>query len=472
MVSGSSWLNDLGYAWLVVRAILFSLVGILLLVGFIVFRRWYRGRYFDRLSRRTLALRAQWPEILSGATSGTAWRLNSFDCRIVEDILLDSIQVCDEEQLPTFLICLRNSGLLDLRVRQARSAEGWEQRSALLALGRTRAPEAVPALVEALGSPSEETIVAAVRGLSRISSPQAAMPLLELFVSEQLNVPEHILKNALLNCCRRNPALLVPYLNSAQGRTRELIARVLGELANPSLGEDLLTLAADPLPEVRASAARALARVPPEISFPVLSILALDTEWFVRLRAVIALSTIEHHRKAYVLLRALCDLNRHVRQRAAWALARVHQGKEEILEKVVATRDNYALQAFLSELERDDSLDEALDGLGKVVNQAAGAADVEGVAAAVRKHFAGRGTVAAAMNDDLVEEESVMPDDFVLQYDLPGLERRGSLDSALDGRGNIVDRVPGATAVEDAAEVVTKYFIGLDKAGEGNRRQQ
>src|SRR5258708_36064348 len=155
MASGSSWLPELSLAWLIARAILFSLAGIFLLVGFIVFRRWHRGRYFIRLNRRTVALREQWPEILSGKTSSSAWRLDAFDCKIVEDILLDSIEVCDQEQLPTLLACLRNSGLLDVRIREARSTEGWHKRSVLLALGRTRTPEAAPALVEALETSPE-----------------------------------------------------------------------------------------------------------------------------------------------------------------------------------------------------------------------------------------------------------------------------------------------------------------------------
>jgi len=398
MGSDSSWLRDLGLAWLVARAILFSLLGILLLVAFIVFRRWYRGRYFSRLSQRTVILREQWPDILSGKIPGSAWRLKPLDCQIVEGILLDNIEISEKNQLPPFLACLRNSGLLDLRIREARTSEGWQRRSVLLALGRTRAPEAVPALVEALESSSEETRVAAVRGLGRISLPQAALPLLDLFATDELNVPEHTLKNALLNCCREAPEVLLPYLDRTSGSTRELIARVLGELANSGLGEELLILAADPLPEVRASAARALAKVQPEVSFPVLSTLAVDVEWFVRLRAVIALSSLEHTGKVYVLLRALCDLNRHVRQRAAWTLARMHQGKEDILEKVVATEDNYALQAFLSELERVGSLDAALDGLGNILDRAPGAADVENVAAVVREHFAvpGKNVAVAA----------------------------------------------------------------------------
>jgi HEAT repeat protein len=128
----------------------------------------------------------------------------------------------------------------------------------------------------------------------------------------------------------------------------------------------------------------------------VLSTLAVDKEWFVRLRAVIALSSLDHPSRIHVLLRALCDSNRHVRQRAAWTLARMHQGKEEILERIVATQDDYALQAFLSELERCDSLDAALDGLGNIAARVSGAADVEAVAAVVREHFAAPAKAAAA----------------------------------------------------------------------------
>jgi len=74
----------------------------------------------------------------------------------------------------------------------------------------------------------------------------------------------------------------------------------------------------------------------------------------------------------------------------------MHQGKEEILEKVVATQDDYALQAFLSELERCGSLEAALDGLGSVVDRLSGSTGVENVAARVREHFAAPGKVAAA----------------------------------------------------------------------------
>jgi hypothetical protein len=74
----------------------------------------------------------------------------------------------------------------------------------------------------------------------------------------------------------------------------------------------------------------------------------------------------------------------------------MQHGKEDILQKVVATQDNYALQAFLSELERCGSLDTALEGLGNLIERTSGAAGVEDVAAVIREHFATPGKVAAS----------------------------------------------------------------------------
>jgi|SRR5579864_2643403 len=394
MAFASNWIADLERAGIVVEAILFSLFGIVLLIAFIAFRRWYRGRYFRRLGQRTSALREQWDDIISGRIPASAWRRNPLDCEIVEAMLLDTIEIASDEQLPDLIVCLRRSGLLDMRIREARSHEGWKKRTALVALGRTRAPEAIPALAEALDSTSKETRVAAVRGLGRLSLPAAAVPLLDRFLDQDLKLPEHTLKNALVNCCRSSPQMLIPYLDRSTGPARELVARILGELATPNLGEELLLLAADPLPEVRASAARALTHANPKIAFPVLSTLATDSEWFVRLRAVIAIGSIEHPEMTRVLLRALCDSNRHVRQRAAWTLARM-QLRVEVLEEIVATNDDYALQAFLSELGRTGSLDRVFNLLETSVHQDSPHTDLEKIAQMVRERFQSVKTAAA-----------------------------------------------------------------------------
>ena len=349
-----------GTAGFVLRAILGSLLGIFVLVGFIVLRRWYRARYFRTRNERTVALRSQWNDIVSGKIPPEDWRFHRLDCEIVESVLLDSIEMSAPDGLPPLLDCLRMSGLLDMLIYEARTQRSWKQRTALLALGRTRAREAIPALAAALDSRQAETRIAAIRGLGRTAIMEAAIPILDRIVDGKLDAPERSVKNSLANCCRSHPEILVRYLEQTQGPARQLLARVLAELASPELGEELLVLAADTLPEVRASAARALGNTNTSYTLPALHSLATDPEWFVRLRAVVALSQIENVGKIRILLRSLCDANRHVRQRAAWALARMEPQLEQILEDVVATHDDYALQTFISELERSGAIEKVI----------------------------------------------------------------------------------------------------------------
>jgi HEAT repeat protein len=390
-------IEKLGPAGLVLEAILASLLGILLLVGFIVLRRWYRARYFHKRNQRNVELRFQWDDILSGKIPAEDWCFNPLDCDIVESILLDSIEMSPADKLPLLLDCLRISGLLDMRIYEARTSRGLKQRTALLALGRTRAMEAIPALAAGLDSHLRETRIAAVRGLGRTARMEAAIPILDRIVTGHFDAPERSLKNALVNCCRSYPDVLVNYLERTHGPVRELLARVLGELASPHLGEELLVLASDVLPEVRASAARALGNTNTSYTLPALDILAADPEWFVRLRAVVALGQIENIDKISILLRSLCDANRHVRQRAAWALARMGPQLDQILEDVVATKDDYALQAFVSELERSGAIEKIVSGFVGSGHYSAKTALMEVVAEARKRvELTGKAALAAA----------------------------------------------------------------------------
>jgi HEAT repeat protein len=340
-------------------------------------------------------LRSQWDDILSGTIPAEVWRLNPLDCDIVESILLDSIEMSPADKLPPLLDCLRVSGLLDMRIYEARTSSGLKQRTALLALGRTRAMEAIPALAAGLDSHLRETRIAAVRGLGRTARMEAAIPILDRIVTGHFDAPERSLKNALVNCCRSYPDVLVNYLERTHGPVRELLARVLGELASPQLGEELLVLASDALPEVRASAARALGNTNGSYTLPALDSLATDPEWFVRLRAVVALGQIANVDKISILLRSLCDANRHVRQRAAWALARMGPQLDQILEAVIATKDDYALQSFVSELERSGAIEKIASGFARSGHYSAGTHSMEVVAEA-RKRLELTGKAAAA----------------------------------------------------------------------------
>jgi len=396
MGSTFSAVEKLGAAGMVVKAILGSMLGIFLLIGFIILRRWYRSRYFRRRSERTFALRSQWDDIVSGKIPLTTWRLDPLDCEIVESVLLDGIETATPDQLPGLLDCLRKSGLVDLRICEARMERGWKQRTALLALGRTRAVEAIPALAAALESTSPQTRIAAVRGLGRTARVEAAIPILDSMATGNLLAPPHTLKNALVNCCRGYPAVLLNYLEQSHGPVRELLARVVGELASADLGEELLVLASDLLPEVRASAARALGGTNTSYTLPALHSLAHDAEWFVRLRAVVALGHIENLGKIKILMQSLCDSNRYVRQRAAWALAQMEPHLEQILEDVVATKDDYALQTFISELERSGVIEKVITAFGDASGYESPQAALLEIVKAARKQVEMTGKAAAA----------------------------------------------------------------------------
>jgi len=170
-------------AHLVMKGIAASVLTISGLITFIVLRRWYRHRYFEKLEHHTSAIRRNWEGIVNGTIPPESWRLKSLDSEIVESILLDNLESVSSEELPKFLACARRTGLLDVRIYQARHNKGWNRRAALVALGRIRAPETVPALAEALDDPDPETRVAAIRGLGRTALPEAAVPIIEGLLS-------------------------------------------------------------------------------------------------------------------------------------------------------------------------------------------------------------------------------------------------------------------------------------------------
>jgi HEAT repeat protein len=166
-----------------------------------------------------------------------------------------------------------------------------------------------------------------------------------------LCVPALPLQNALIQCCAERPQLLIPYVQNAAGPLREVLGRVLGEVATPSLSLDLLEFVGDDLDELRAAAARAMAHAERGLAFDVLSELAGDPIWFVRLRAIISLGELCEPRAIPDLIRGLTDSNRLVRLRAAEALIKLKTEMTPIFQQVIATQDRYGLQAYLTALE-------------------------------------------------------------------------------------------------------------------------
>jgi HEAT repeat protein len=357
MASGFEILHRLEPSAFVFKAIIGAIAADVLLLAFILVRRSYRMHYFRKRDARVFKLRQQWDALISGEIPYETWRTKSFDRRIIEDMALDAFEAAAADQSARLLRFLRTSGLIEKRIFEARKLKGWRRRSALVALGRTRAPEGIPALSEALRDHDPEARNAALRGLGRLGSPEAAEEILHWLAESGLNVPILPLQNALINCSRERPQILLPYLRLAGPQLREVLARVLGEVASPSLGAELIGLADDELPELRAAAARALSSAQPGHAIEVLAELSRDDVWFVRLRAVVSMGKLYDKVAIPHLIDALTDSNRLVRMRAAEGLVDLKSDMVSIFAQVVKARDRYGLHAFLAALENADLRD-------------------------------------------------------------------------------------------------------------------
>ena len=195
--------------------------------------------------------------------------------------------------------------------------------------------------------------------------PRAGEVILQWISGQPAQCPPQTLQNALLNCYRAHASLLLGRALKSDDAIRPILARVLAEIAGARMSGDILALAADPLAEVRASAARVLALVRPHYALHALARLAGDDEWFVRLRAVVAIGDLGERRGVPLLILALCDSNRFVRLRAATSLIRFRGEEERILQLAMQTGDHYALQVLVSEMERSGRIPELVNTLGR-----------------------------------------------------------------------------------------------------------
>jgi HEAT repeat protein len=344
-------IQRLGPAGVVLKAIVVALIGDGLLLGFILMRRTYRKAYFAKRDARVVQFQKLWSDILSGTVPYAAWRNKPFDRRIIESLALDVLEASPPPEAARTLKFLRESGLIQKRIFEAEKLRGWRRRRALVALGRTRAPEGVPALSDALRDGSLETRLAALRGLGRTCVPKAAEEILRWVGEVGLTVPALPLENALINCSRECPRLLLSYMAGASKPVREILARVLGETATAALDTDIIEMAGDPSAELRASAARALAHAKPRIAIPILAKMVEDPSWVVRLRAAVALGQTGTQLAVPALLQALTDSHRLVRLRAAQAIVELDGDPVGTFQRVVEMQDPYAQDALITAAE-------------------------------------------------------------------------------------------------------------------------
>ena len=338
-------------------------IGIALLLAFILLRRLIRRRYFRRRDQRVQWIRSNWERVVALEIPPETWRFRPIDRQIIEGIALDRMEVGDAGERRLLQEFLRTSGLFDSRVREVRVHRGWRRRRSILMLGRMRLPEGIPALREALQDSKEGIVVDAIRALGLVGTPKAGEAILERLAAGPAPCPPQALHISLVSCYEECPTLPLNRVTEAGDALRPVLARVLAEVVKSTTPVDVLALAADTLAEVRASAARILAIVRPPYAVSALAQLANDEEWFVRLRAMVAMGRLLDPSGIPVLIGGLCDSHRLVRLRAAAALARFEGEEERILRLTMRTRDQYALQALVSEMQLSGRITDLVNGL-------------------------------------------------------------------------------------------------------------
>jgi len=349
-----------GFFWTVAAV---AMLGVGMLLVFLMGRRVIHSFRIRRYDELAFKIHNQWREIVRGDVPIETWRKDPMQCEIVQSIVIEEIGAATDKDRAGLQDFLRASGLIGLCIEKVKEGHGWSRRRAILALGAMRVPEAIAPLSEVLGDWQLETRVAAVQALGRTGLAEAAEPIIEAFMVGALKVPLDPVTNALVRCYLDRPAAILPFLRRSQGESRELLARVASELATAEMADEMIVLAEDPRPEVRASAAKALSLAPLPLAIPALGDLARDEVWFVRLRAVIAVGEIRHPRTIPILLETVRDPNRLIRMRAACTLARFEHRRIEILQNIVDSRDRYALHALISALELGGGFEQTLKEL-------------------------------------------------------------------------------------------------------------
>jgi HEAT repeat protein len=326
-------------------------VGVIFLIVLLMARRAWRTYCEQRYDAVSFKIHGQWRSIVRGDVPANEWRNDSLKTEILQTIIIGEIGSVTDKDRAGLQRFLKESGLVSRCVERVLNESGSAKRRAMLELGSMCVSEGIEPLLETLDDWQLDTRITAVRALGMIGLPTAAESILEAYMVGGLKIPTAPIADAVMRCYKDKPEALLPYLRRSLGESREMLARVAGELATPQMADEILILAEDPEPEIRASAARALAAMPLPIAIPMLATLIRDEAWFVRLRATSALNQILHPRVIPILLEAIRDSHRLVRIRAATALAKFEHETMDILQNVVDSRDQYALHAMISALE-------------------------------------------------------------------------------------------------------------------------
>ena len=193
------------------------------------------------------------------------------------------------------------------------------------ALQRINDPRAVPALMSLLRTPGRYTAAFAARGLAASKTPQAAAALRQIVEARAAHPA--VIFQAVRGLAATGDATAIPLvIKIVVDRGADLNLRLeamttVGALATAETTDALVELLSDPLPAIRGTALKALARVDPDLFIATLAGLETDPDWTVRVAEASALGTLPPDRAMPRLTVLLADRDQRVVPAAIEALA-------------------------------------------------------------------------------------------------------------------------------------------------------
>ncbi|HUZ98341.1 MAG TPA: HEAT repeat domain-containing protein [Gaiellaceae bacterium] len=241
------------------------------------------------------------------------------------------------------------SGSVDRAMAALGDRHAWRRAAAADLLGAMGSEQAIGALRDALGDGSRDVRTAAARSLGRLRASAAVEDLVRVFVTA--DVAHGVAGEALLGLGSAALPALRALTHHGDPGLREAAVELLGLLGEPADSPLLVARLRDSAAEVRASAARALGRLAAEDAAAAVRGALDDRIPFVRAAAARALGEIGGRDAAPALLALARSDHYDAAQSAARALARVDPellaaaGREEFGQHVLEAADRAAIRS-------------------------------------------------------------------------------------------------------------------------------
>jgi HEAT repeat protein len=305
---------------LVGGVLLLAVAGVALVLALIVDRNRKRARE-QRLHEMADRLRPAAIDLVDDADAAEAPALTGTEARVFGELLTHYSRLLRGDAGERISAYFEASGAVDQMRHRLRSRRVRRRVQAAFELGDMASERSVPDLLRALGDHSVDVRAAAARSLGRLGATAAVEPLIDASVAQR--VPRSVTGAALLEIGAPAVPDLLELLDHDDPRFRVYAVDLVGLVGSAADADSLPARLRDPSSEVRATAAAALGRLGAGAGRDALIDLLEDRVPFVRAAAATALGQIGGRSATAALLKVARHDEFDPASEAARALARI-----------------------------------------------------------------------------------------------------------------------------------------------------